>query len=88
MIPVAKVYYEPEHSFVDSNRPILVTCYNCNQTVYTKTINKASWNTYILSIIMWFIFCPLFCIPCIFPETQDVEHYCPNCNIKLITKYF
>ncbi|XP_015791680.1 lipopolysaccharide-induced tumor necrosis factor-alpha factor homolog [Tetranychus urticae] len=60
-------------------------CPRCKQTIATRTAYKVGFVTWVASaaciLVGGFLGCCL--IPCCTDFTRDVEHYCPNCHLKL-----
>ena len=67
--------------------PRSMECTSCHQPVMTVTKPAIGLLTWLLTGALVFVGCWLGCclIPCCVPECQDVEHWCPNCNVHLGT---
>lgn len=68
--------------------PIQVTCPHCSTTVITRVVIQPGVGTYVLSAILCCIFCPFSFLPCVFRETQDCLHVCPNCGKEIVMRRF
>lgn len=60
--------------------PAKIKCPHCEQYVLTFVEHDFSCITYLSSIILLPIFCPLCWIPCFIPICQTTKHICPNCQ--------
>mmetsp|Transcript_18192 Transcript_18192/g.32948 ORF Transcript_18192/g.32948 Transcript_18192/m.32948 type:complete len:175 (-) Transcript_18192:373-897(-) len=81
--PAASQYHPPRPDL--GSRPVSVRCPYCTSTVRTRTKHNSGDCTLISVIVLLLFFWPLFWVPFIFPDCQDVEHKCSNCG-RLVGK--
>ncbi|RWS19343.1 lipopolysaccharide-induced tumor necrosis factor-alpha factor-like protein, partial [Leptotrombidium deliense] len=88
LVPFAPQTIKIVSPIVFGRKSITVDCYNCHQTVNTKTEKHIGALTYSMAAGLATVGC-LLGLPCIglFPlcitECKDVSHTCPKCNIHL-----
>jgi len=64
--------------------PVNTTCWNCNANIITRTTSTTSSKQCLIGIVLAAVglWC-CACIPCCLDEWNEVNHYCPNCNVLI-----
>jgi predicted RNA-binding Zn-ribbon protein involved in translation (DUF1610 family) len=68
--------------------PVSLQCPYCNRQVVTRVVTEPGSGTYCASLLICFIFWPLFFLPCLCKDTQDTVHFCPNCGTEIGVRRF